>query len=54
MNKDDKYNEIWSTDWNKGGQSTMIWYERNRIASLWKEYHSLKDEITFGLTSSDD
>ena len=44
-----KYDEIFSTDWNKGENSKMNYQDRNRIAALWIEYHSLKDEIEYGI-----
>jgi hypothetical protein len=44
MNKDlskikKRYHEIWTTDWNKGGESKLNYQERYRISELWKEFN---------------
>lgn len=42
---DEKYHEVFNTDWNAGSRSTMDSYNRNRILQLFYEFHSTHDEI---------
>ena len=39
---EEKYWEVFNTDWNKGSESTMTSTERSRIHDLWLEYTHLQ------------
>jgi hypothetical protein len=35
----ERYHEIWTTDWNKGDNSSLSYEERYRISQLWLEFN---------------
>lgn len=35
----ERYHEIWTTDWNKGDNSSLSYEDRYRISQLWLEFN---------------